>query len=66
MVGWLAGTVDIEWTLVKIFQVSFKSTKELHLVLRGKAWKTYFEKFLNSEAMDAVTDYTFPSWIATS
>jgi len=46
---------------VKIFQVSFKSTKELHLVLRGKAWKTYFEKFLNSEAMDAVTDYTFPS-----
>jgi len=33
--------------------------------LHGKARKTYFEKFLNSKAVDAITDETSSSQIAT-
>jgi len=38
------------------FEVNQRLTDTVHL--HGKAWKTFFEKFLSSEAIDADTDDT--------
>jgi len=48
----------IKLNLVRIFQVTLKSTKRF-MHLHGKARKTYFEKIENPEAVGAIIDETF-------
>jgi len=47
-------------------QTEAKTENQRLMHSHGKARKTYFEKFENSEAVGAITDETFSLWIATS